>query len=105
MIPTGLVDMANTAFAKDAASTPSITLRAGEALDRYDDPAPFDPAIDEVADTYLVQYSGGLTFLDAESWRFLGFLAFSESSAHQGFACQVLDEGWIPGALYRERAE
>ncbi len=32
---------------------------------------------------------------------FLDFLAFSETSAHQDFACQVLEEWWVPGALYR----
>ncbi|MBH0187702.1 MAG: hypothetical protein HP493_02280 [Nitrospira sp.] len=36
---------------------------------------------------------------------FLELLAFSESSAHRDFACQVLEEWWIPGALYRKRTE
>lgn len=35
---------------------------------------------------------------------FLEFLAFSKQSAHQEFACQVLEEWWLPGALYREEA-
>jgi len=151
-----IVAMANAAFAKDAAHPPPITLRGGEALDRYDAPPPFDPAIDAITDTYLEHYSGGLTFLDAASWRhylphlmdyavrhfgqftdvcdallnnlrppdrvpprlasltpyqervvtaFLDLMAFSESSAHQDFACQVLEEWWIPEALYRKRAE
>lgn len=148
--------MVNAAFAKDAASLPGITLRGGAALDGYDNPPPFDQALDEVTDTYLERYSGGLTFLDASSWRhylphlieyavrhfgqftdvcdvllnslrppdrepprlasltpdqeravtaFLELLAFSESSAHQAFACQVLEEWWMPGALYRKRLE
>jgi len=156
MNPAVLVAMASAAFAKDAASSPRITLRGGEALDSYEDPPLFDPALDEVTDTHLERYSGGLTFLDAASWRhylphligyavrhlgqftdvcdallnslrppdrepprlasltldqeravtaFLELLAFSESSAHQAFACQVLEEWWIPGALYRKRAE
>ena len=148
--------MVNAAFAKDATSLPGITLRGGAALDGYDNPPPFDQALDEVTDTYLERYSGGLTFLDAASWRhylphlieyavrrfgqftdvcdallhslrppdrepprlasltpdqervvtaFLELLAFSESSAHHAFACQVLEEWWIPGALYRKRIE
>jgi hypothetical protein len=156
MNPAALVAMANAAFAKDVTSLPRITLRGGDALDGYEDPPPFDPALDEVTDTYLEHYSGGLTFLDAASWRhylphcieyavrhfgqftdvcdallnnlrppdrephrlasltldqervvsaFLELLAFSESSAHRDFACQVLEEWWIPGALYRKRTE
>lgn len=156
MNTAALLAMANAAFAKDAASPPGITLRGGDALDGYDDPPPFDPILDEVTDTYLERYSGGLTFLDAASFRhylphligyavrrfgqftdvcdallhglrppdrepprlasltpdqeravtaFLKLLAFSESSAHQAFACQVLEEWWIPGALYRKRLE
>jgi hypothetical protein len=156
MNPAALVAMANAAFPKDVASPPRITLRGGDALDGYDDPPPFDPVLDAVTDIYLERYSGGLTFLDAVSWRhylphlidyavrhfgqftdvcdallhslrppdreppclasltseqeravtaFLELLAFSESSAHHAFACQVLEEWWIPGALYRKRAE
>jgi hypothetical protein len=33
--------------------------------------------------------------------QFLDWLAFSANSAHQDLACQVLEEWWIPGALYR----
>lgn len=156
MNPAALLVMANAAFAKDVVSQPGITLRGGAALDGYDNPPPFDQALDEATDTYLERYSGGLTFLDAESWRhylphligyavrhfgqftdvcdallhslrppdrepprlasltpdqeravtaFLELLAFSESSAHHAFACQVLEEWWIPGALYRKRLE
>jgi hypothetical protein len=32
---------------------------------------------------------------------FLEFLAFDDSSDHQEFAMQVLEEYWMPGALYR----
>lgn len=31
----------------------------------------------------------------------LELLAFAPESAHQTLACQVLEEWWIPGALYR----
>ena len=30
-------------------------------------------------------------------------VAFSEDSANRDFAKQVLEEGWIPDALYRKR--
>lgn len=33
----------------------------------------------------------------------LDYLAFSESSAHHAYACQLLEEWWAPGALYRPR--
>lgn len=32
---------------------------------------------------------------------FLDLLAFDQQSAHQELACQVLEEWWTPGALYR----
>ena len=35
---------------------------------------------------------------------FLEFMAFSPESAHQELACQVLEEWWTPGALYRTPA-
>ena len=34
---------------------------------------------------------------------FLDLLAFDEGSAYQHFAMQVLEEYWVPNALYRER--
>ena len=34
---------------------------------------------------------------------FLDLLAFGERSAYQDFAMQVLEEYWVPNALYRER--
>lgn len=33
--------------------------------------------------------------------RFLELLGFSEKSAHAELACQVIEEWWIPDALYR----
>ena len=33
--------------------------------------------------------------------QFLDVLAFSKGSANQELACQVLEEWWVPGALYR----
>lgn len=37
--------------------------------------------------------------------RFLEALAFGDHSLYQDLACQVLEEWWIPGALYRTPAE
>lgn len=34
--------------------------------------------------------------------RFLELLAFTEQSAHQDLACVVLEERWIPDAIYRD---
>lgn len=141
-----------SAFAPEVAAAPSVTLRAGNDLDDYEQPSQFDPAADSICDAYLESYSWGIAHLDAASWRhylphlieyalrhrhdnslvvdallsalrppdrdpprlaslsqrqeslitrFLEALAFGESSAHQDLACQVLDEWWVPNALYR----
>jgi hypothetical protein len=144
-------------FRTDLDAVPPMTLRGGEAVDCYDEPPPYDPAIDEPTDAYLEAYaSPGLTYLDAASWRhylprlidyalrnidsnapgtmavdgllwslrpperepprlgsltaeqeavvvaFLDDLAFSDDSIYQAAAMQVLEEWWIPGALYRD---
>lgn len=34
---------------------------------------------------------------------FLDTFAFAKASAYQELACQVLEEWWVPGALYRRR--
>lgn len=34
---------------------------------------------------------------------FLDAFAFAEDSAYQELACQVLEEWWVPSALYRQR--
>lgn len=150
-----LIAKAFEAFSIDVAVTPSITLRGGNALDDYKEPAPFDPLGDEISESYLEEYPWGISYLDAASWRhylpylieysikhinhdqgglvvdsflnslrppdrdpprldslnaeqegvitaFLDTLAFSEQSAYQERACQVLEEWWVPNALYRE---
>lgn len=150
-----IVERAFAVFSEEVSSQPPITLRGGEALDRYETPPPFDLTVDAISDAYLEQYAGGLTFLDPASWRhylpylieyavrhaqkgsdvgddllsslrppdrepprlaslsptqeqvvtaFLEYLAFGDPSPHQAFACQVLEEWWIPGALYRRDA-
>ena len=149
---------ANEAFRADLDAVPRTTLRGGEALDRYLEPPPYDPAVDEPTDAYLEAYAfGGLGFVDAASWRhylprLIGYalrhldstapgtmaieallwslrppdrdpprlgsltpeqeavvtacldeLAFAPDSRFQPDAMQVLEEWWIPGALYRHR--
>lgn len=144
-------------FPLDVEALPPMTLRGGDAVDSYDDPLPYDPAIDAPTDAYLAQYTyWGITFLDAASWRhylprlidyalrhfqdqaldnmvidgllnslrppdqepsrlrslsaaqeavivaFLDVLAFDEHSTYQDCAMQVLEEYWLPNALYRE---
>ena len=149
-----LITKAFTAFAIEAAAKPSVTLRGGNALDDYNDPAPFDPTLDEGSESYFEEYPWGIGYLDPVSWRhylpylieysikhinqgglvvdsflnslrppdrepprlaslnseqetvvaaFLEALAFDEQSAHKELACQVLEEWWLPGALYREQ--
>ena len=144
------------AFKVDVETVPPITLRGGDALDSYDEPPPFDTAIDEPTDSYLERFAfNGLNFLDPVSWRhylphlidyalrhvasnapgtmavdgllwalrppdrdpprlasltpeqeevvvaLLDQLAFSDDSVYHADARQVMEEWWIPGALYR----
>ena len=144
------------AFKADLQRVPPITLRGGDALDGYDEPPPYDGAIDEPTDRYLETFAfNGLNFLDPPSWRHylprlidyalrnlasnapgtmtidgllwslrppdrdpprlasltreqeevvvaaLDQLAFSGDSVYRSDAMQVMEEWWIPGALYR----
>lgn len=57
------------AFAADAAKEPTITLRAGDAIDDYFEPQPFSPTEDRVSDAYLERHPCGVPHLDAASWR------------------------------------
>jgi len=156
----GIIKRAYAAFGADVAAHPAITLRGGNALDSYDSPPPFDPAIDDPTDAYLETYAfNGLAFLDPPSWRHylprlidyalkniasnapgtmaiegllwslrppdrepprlgsltreqedivvaaLDQLAFSDDSVYRKDAMQVMEEWWIPGALYRPPGE
>jgi hypothetical protein len=151
-----IIERAYQVFEADLAAPPAITLRGGEALDSYEAPPPFDPALDEPNDAYLEAYAfNGLGFLDPPSWRYylprlidyalrniasnapgtmavdgllwslrppdrepprlgsltpaqeavivaaLDQLAFSDDSVHRPDAMQVMEEWWIPGALFR----
>lgn len=143
-------------FEADLESIPAITLRGGAALDSYDEPPPYDRALDEPNDAYLEAWAfNGLVFLDPPSWRHylprliayalrnigshapgtmaidgllwslrppdrdpprlgsltrdqeevvvaaLDELAFADDSVHRKQAMQVMEEWWMPGALYR----
>ena len=151
-----IIRRAYEAFKADVDSVPPITLRGGDALDSYDEPPPFDAAVDEPTDQYLETFAfNALNFLDAPSWRHylprlieyalrniasnapgtmaidgllwslrppdrdpprlrsltreqeevvvaaLDQLAFSNDSVYRKDAMQVMEEWWIPGALYR----
>lgn len=149
---SGLIDKAFAVFAEMVAKAPSISLRAGNSIDEYGTPPPFDSTIDRPTDEYIETYWWGVSHLDQKSWQhylpaliayscrhidksslvidallsslrppdhepphlaslspeqekviiqFLDILAFNPASAHQEYACQVLEEWWIPGALYR----
>lgn len=70
MTTSDLLERARDAFRQDLATPPPLTLRGGNAVDSYDRPEAFDPALDEPTDAYLEQYAfWGLVYLDARSWR------------------------------------
>ena len=155
---TDLAARVVAAFRADAAAVPPMTLRGGDAVDRYETPPAYEPVTDQPGNAYLEAYAyGGLPYLDPASWRhylprlidyalgrlgepgsmvtegllaslrppdrepprleslsaeqeavvvaLLDVLAFDERSAHQAFAMQVLEEYWVPGALYRKLRE
>jgi hypothetical protein len=64
-----LTASAFAAFEADAATTPAMSLRAGNALDGGKQPSSNDKQLDAPADNYLEQYYWGLPHLDAASWR------------------------------------
>jgi hypothetical protein len=66
----GIVRRAFEAFRDDLAAVPTMTLRDGEAADRYAGVIPYDAAVDEPTDAYLEAYARwGLAHVDAASWR------------------------------------
>ena len=57
-----------------------------------------------VAIAYLSVYKYPLSAIQEEVIvQFLDILAFDEDSDYQDYAMQVLEEYWIPGAIYREK--
>lgn len=154
-----LIQSAYNIFHHDLVKIPPMTLRAGDAVDSYDLPIPYDEQLDNINDDYLQKYAYfALPYLDTFSWRyylpflidyslrhataeaspesslvvegtlfslrppdrepprlstlsaeqesviikFLDLLAFDDRSDYQDLAMQVLEEYWIPGALYRD---
>ena len=70
MSTAAIVRRAFEAFRADVEAPPPLTLRGGNAVDGYDLPMPFDPALDEPTDAYLEGFAfWGLGYLDARSWR------------------------------------
>jgi hypothetical protein len=68
--PGEIVRKAFEVFRADADALPPLTLRGGNAVDSYDEAAPFDPALDEPTDAYIEGFTfWGLGYLDAQSWR------------------------------------
>jgi hypothetical protein len=64
------VQLARDAFRDDLAQQPALTLRGANAVDGYDHPEPFDPALDEPTDEYLERFTfWAMPYLDAGSWR------------------------------------
>lgn len=55
---------------RDVPKRPSITLRAGNALDEHESPPGFDPAVDSVSPEYFETYCWGISYLDPQSWLF-----------------------------------
>jgi hypothetical protein len=150
-----IVRRAYELFSADAEAVPPMTLRGGDALDRYDAPPTYDAAVDAPTDEYMSRYAyGGVPFLDPVSWRhylprlieyalghlsdddgmviegllwslrppdrdpprlgsltaeqeavvvaFLDHLAFGEEEIpDRELAMQVMEEWWLPNALYR----
>ncbi len=65
-----IIRRAFAVFRVDADAVPQLTLRGGDAVDGYDQPPAYDPAVDEPTDAYLEKYTfNGITYLDAASWR------------------------------------
>jgi hypothetical protein len=58
----------NSAFSEERRRWPQTSLRAGDALDGYRQPPPFDPDVDKPTDEYLERYAWGIGYLDAASF-------------------------------------
>jgi hypothetical protein len=60
---------ANLVFARYIAMEPKICLRAGNAMDNYEEPPKYDPIVDKPTDEYLEKYYWGIAYLDPDSWK------------------------------------
>jgi hypothetical protein len=57
-------------FGKYVAKEPRICLRAGNALDNYEEPPKYDSIVDSPTDEYLEKYYWGILYLDHDSWKY-----------------------------------
>jgi hypothetical protein len=98
-----LSQRAYTVFQADVAAVPQMTLRGGYAEDSYTAAPPYDPVDDEPADDYLEAYTFWSLTPEQEAVliAFLDQIAFRDDSANRELAMQVLEEWWLPNALYR----
>lgn len=158
----GLIKLIDKVFKETTEEIPPMTLRAGNAVDSYDNPPDYDEQIDQPSDEYLQQFAyWGLPHLDPGSWyyylpllmsyslrngtkdapvesglaveatlwalrppdrepsrfslltpeqeqvivQFLESLAFEEDSDYQEEGMEVLEEYWLPEAIYRNKEE
>ena len=70
MDPVEQLQHARAAFREERAHPPALTLRGGNAVDSYDRPEPFDPALDQSSDEYIERHAQwAMPHLDARSWR------------------------------------
>ena len=49
-------------------TAPPLSLRGGNAIDDYEAPPPYDPALDRPTDEYIESFHYGIHFLDPASW-------------------------------------
>ena len=95
-----LIQNAYDVFHDDSVKVPPMSLRAGDAIDSYDFPPPYDEQLDELTDDYLQRYAYfALPFLDAISWRYyLPFLidfALRHATAKAAPESSVVVEGTL----------
>ncbi|AFZ38180.1 hypothetical protein Sta7437_4739 (plasmid) [Stanieria cyanosphaera PCC 7437] len=64
-------ERAYAVFHTDSLKIPPMTLRAGNAVDSYKLPPPYDEQLDKPTDDYLQKFAYfALPYLDALSWRY-----------------------------------
>lgn len=69
-----LIEFTKRAFSRELGTPPPMTLRAGNAIDDYEEPPTFDPRVDAPTEEYLEAFYWGLPYLDSQSWRY--YLSF-----------------------------
>jgi hypothetical protein len=69
-----IIELTKRAFWREMEAPPPMPLRAGNALDDYEEPPVFDPQVDVPTEAYLEAFYWGLPYLDSQSWRY--YLSF-----------------------------